>query len=116
MLLRQTFCHASHAPAICGEGQLRVDVKAARHASYGADSGWFYRLGKVPQADLILLWQLDTGDFYALPWFVCPRTNITISTDGGKYAPYLNNLQIIREMLAAREAEKNRLREIAAMN
>lgn len=95
---------------------LRVDVKAARRAQYGACVGWFYRLGKVPQADLILLWQLDTGDFYALPWFICPRTNITISSNGGKYAAYHNNLDVIHEMLTAREAERDRLRAIASMN
>ena len=97
-------------------GLLRIDVKSARRATYGACSGWFYRLGKIPQSDVIFLWQLDTGDFYSLPWFICPRTNITISVTGGKYIAYRNNLQIIRDMLVAREAERDRLRAIAAAN
>jgi hypothetical protein len=74
---------------------LRVDVKSARFAQYGVCRGWFYRIGKYPQADLILLFQLDTNDFYGLPWFVCPRSNVTISQDGGKYASFKNNWPLI---------------------
>jgi|GEM_PF-2495214 len=86
---------------------LRVDVKAARFCRYGYCSGWFYRSGKHPQSDVILLWQLDTQNFYVLPWFRCPTTNITVSQDGGKYAPYRNNVALIREMVALRKVERD---------
>jgi hypothetical protein len=84
---------------------LRVDVKSARLCQYQQSVGWFYRIGKHPQADLILLWQLDEAGFYALPWYICPRTNVTISRDGGKYAAFRNNDQVIREMVELRRGE-----------
>jgi hypothetical protein len=86
-------------------GVLRVDVKAARLHRYGHTEGWFYRLGKYSQADIILLWQLDSGHFYAVPWFVCPSTNITISKAGGKYQPFFNNVDLIRRMIERRSDE-----------
>ena len=52
-----------------------------------------------------MLWQLDTGDFYAIPWFVCPNTNVTISKTGGKYAWFRNNIEMIQSMARARQAE-----------
>jgi len=91
------------------EGVLRVDVKATRLHRYGHSLGWFYHIGKQPQSDLILLWQLDTGDFYAIPWYLCPRTNVTISQNGGKYAPFRNNILVIREMIAVRKEEERRM-------
>jgi hypothetical protein len=91
------------------DGVLRIDVKAARQQCYGDSRGWFYRIGKLPQADLVLLWQLDTGGFYAVPWFLCPTTNITISPTGGKYARFRNNAGLIRDMLALRQQERRRL-------
>lgn len=91
------------------DGILRVDVKAARQRRYGHCQGWFYRIGKIPQADLVLLWQLDSGNFYAIPWFLCPRTSITISRDGGKYAEFRNNIDVIKEMRDMRQRERQRL-------
>lgn len=91
------------------DGVLRVDVKATRLHRYGHSLGWFYRIGKEPQSDLILLWQLDTGDFYAIPWYLCPRTNVTISQSGGKYARFLNNVLVIQEMAAVRKEEQRRM-------
>lgn len=88
---------------------LRVDVKAARLSRYHHSCGWFYRIGKHPQSDVILLWQLDTGEFYAIPWFVCPRTNMTISRDGGKYAAFRNSVELLRDMVATRKQELERL-------
>ena len=84
---------------------LRVDVKAARFAEYGHSKGWFYRIGKMPQADIIILVQLDTRAIYGLPWQVCPYTNVTISRTGGIYARYLNNFDLIRRMADARRDE-----------
>ncbi len=85
---------------------LRVDVKAARLHSYRHSCGWFYRIGKHPPSDVILLWQLDTDEFYAVPWFACPHTNVTITRDGGRYAMYRNNTGLIREMVSLREHER----------
>jgi hypothetical protein len=84
---------------------LRIDVKSARLACYHRCQGWFYRIGKYVQADVILLWQLDTGDFYALPWFVCPASSVTIAPTGGKYRAFRNNVTLIREMAAMRQKE-----------
>lgn len=90
------------------ENVLRVDVKSARYAVYGKTGqcrGWFYRTGKMPQADLVVLYQMDTGNFYGLPWFVCPTSNITITITGGIYAKYLNNFDLVRSMIATRYTE-----------
>lgn len=81
---------------------LRIDVKTARKATYGESTGWFYRIGKSISADLIITYQFDTKDFYLLPWFVCPTTNITISSDGGIYKKYKNNFEILNIMLKNR--------------
>jgi hypothetical protein len=84
---------------------LRVDVKTAKFAEYGACRGWFYRIGKHIQADLIFLYQMDTNDFYGLPWWACPSTNITVARDGGKYAAYRNCWDLIRRLINSRKAE-----------
>jgi hypothetical protein len=87
-------------------GILRVDVKTANFTAYGACRGWFYRIGKMPQADLVVLYQHDTADFYGLPWFLCPTSNITISRTGGIYAAFLNNWPLIDRMARVRESER----------
>ncbi len=84
---------------------LRVDVKTAKFAKYKPCSGWFYRIGKMPQADVIALYQLDTKEVYWIPWNRVPTSNITISKSGGMYALFRNNIDIVRRMLATREAE-----------
>jgi hypothetical protein len=85
---------------------LRVDVKTANFATYGHSSGWFYRLGKIPQADLMFLYQADTGNFCAVPWHICPSSNVTISRGGGKYDWFINNWQLIESMVAVRTHER----------
>jgi len=87
------------------ESVVRIDVKTASFASYGQSTGWFYRLGKAVQADLVVFYQPDTGDFYAVPWHQCPTGNVTLSRGGGKYASYLNNWALIRQLVASRKAE-----------
>jgi len=94
------------------DGALRVDVKAARFATYGACSGWFYRIGKAPQADLIALHQLDTGSTHFIPWTIVPRTNITISRTGGIWARFENNLEIVRSMASRRVEEMTQHAEL----
>ena len=89
---------------------LRVDVKAARYKEYGYSKGWFYHIGKQPQADVILLWQLDTRDFFPLPWYLCPFTNITVSRSGGKYVAFRNNVDVIVKMISTRQQEKRCMR------
>lgn len=88
---------------------LRIDVKSANFAVYGACKGWFYRIGKAPQADLMALHQLDTGETYWIPWHIIPHSNVTISKDGGKWAPYKEALWIVQSMLETRQAEAEKL-------
>lgn len=87
------------------DGAVRVDVKSARYAEYGPCKGWFYRIGKAPQADVIMLLQLDTRDCYILPWTIVPRTNITIARDGGKYRMFLNRFDLLRKLVDLRKSE-----------
>lgn len=89
---------------------LRVDVKTASYCEYGRSTGWFYRIGKQPQSDMILLWQLDTQDFYAIPWYLCPFTNVTLSKNGGKYVAYRNNADVIKSMVSMREHERSHMK------
>ena len=84
---------------------LRIDVKTAKYAEYGACRGWFYRLGKNLNADLIMLYQADTEDAYYVPWTCCPTTNITISRNGGKYANFKNNVPVLSNMATSRFEE-----------
>lgn len=85
---------------------VRIDVKSANYAEYGACKGWFFRIGKDAQSDILALLQLDTGDVYFIPCNKCPRTNITISRDGGKYKEFKNRFDIIQNLVNLREAEQ----------
>lgn len=78
---------------------VRVDVKTAKYAEYGPSKGWFYRIGKSPQADVIFLLQSDTGSAYIMHWLDCPSSNITISRDGGKYARFKDNYNLIAKLV-----------------
>lgn len=82
-------------------GLARIDVKTANFARYGPCSGWFYRIGKIPQSDLIMLLQYDTKDIYIIPWKLCPSSNITISKSGGKYASFKNNFELVSKLIDA---------------
>jgi len=82
-------------------GFVRLDVKTAKQRTYGQVTGWFYRIGKVPQADFVALHQADTGDIYYIPWALCPTSNVTLSIGGGKYAKFLNRTDPIRQFLQA---------------
>jgi hypothetical protein len=86
-------------------GALRIDVKTARWHVYRVTGGWHFRVGKRPQADVVVLYQADRGDFYGVPWWACPTTNITLMESGGKYAPFKNNWDRIKAMLEIRQAE-----------
>ena len=88
---------------------LRVDVKSANFAEYGPCKGWFYSIGKAPQADLIALHQLDTGETYWIPWNIVPHSSVTISKDGGKWARYKETLLIVQSMIETRQAETEKL-------
>jgi hypothetical protein len=92
---------------------LRVDVKSASFACYGVCKGWFYRIGKAPQADLIALHQMDTGETYWFPWNIVPHSNVTISKDGGKWARYKETLWIVQSMIETRQAETEKLSMLA---
>jgi hypothetical protein len=87
---------------------LRVDVKSASFADYGNNcKGWFYRIGKLPQADLLFFVQMDIDQFFAMPWYMSPQGNITLSkSPNSKYAKYQNNWQVIRRMIQMRQIER----------
>lgn len=89
------------------DGVVRIDVKAANYAEYGASRGWFYRVGKEAQADVLALYQLDTKSVYFLPWNVCPKSNVTIARDGGKYKAFRDCFYVISELAELREKEKS---------
>lgn len=86
-------------------GILRIDVKSAEFAEYGPCRGWFYRIGKFPQADVLALYQLDTKDCYFIPWQICPKTNVTISRGGGKYKAFLNRYDLLFTLVERKYAE-----------
>ena len=87
-------------------GVLRVDVKSASFVSYGRGGGWYYRIGKYVQSDLVVLFQLDTSDFYCIPWWECSISNVTISKNGGKWLHRKNDLALIDSMIAIRKGER----------
>lgn len=122
-----SLCDAVGIPAVRMEGVkapfdvlvndcVRVDVKSANRKSYGPGSshGWYYRIGKLPQADLIVLMQLDTKDFYSIPWSICTTSNMTIAGDGGMYAKYKNNWSLIRRLIELRKTENQVMQEAVA--
>lgn len=86
-------------------GVVRIDVKSANYAEYGACRGWFYRIGKEAQADVLALYQLDTTSVYFLPWCGCPKSNITIARDGGKYKAFRDCFYVISELAELRSKE-----------
>jgi hypothetical protein len=79
----------------------RVDVKSANYAEYGPCKGWFYRIGKYVQSDIVILHQLDTEDDYVFFWNEVTASNITISRSGGKYASFRNAYHKIDNLIAA---------------
>ena len=97
-------------------GLVRVDVKAAAFKSYGPCSGWFYRIGKVPQADIVALYRSDRNDCLIIPWALCPTSNITISEGGGKYAAFLNNYSLLQDMISVRGDELQLHRKLITCN
>lgn len=92
---------------------LRVDVKTASYAAYGASTGWFFRIGKSPQADLIALYRSDKDDMYLIPWYHVPKTNITISPTGMKYSRFLNAYEIVERMVRVRSEERDAHADLA---
>lgn len=86
---------------------VRIDVKSAKYASYGACCGWFYRIGKYVQSDIIILHQLDTKDDYIFFWWEVAVSNMTISRSGGKYHAaknaYWKIAQVRDAMIALRQ-------------
>jgi hypothetical protein len=89
------------------DGVLRADVKSARLARHdGERTAWHYRVAKHVPADVLALWQAETGDVVLLPWWVGPVTNISIIPGAGKYAAYLNAWPLLRRMIDLRKSER----------
>jgi len=86
---------------------VRIDAKSANYAEYGACKGWFFRIGKYVQSDIVILHQMDTGDDYVFHWWEVNCTNITISRDGGKYAAFKNDYSKISNAVKAIKSLRN---------
>lgn len=96
-------------------GCLRIDVKAASYAQYRPSTGWFYRLGRVMTADLVVCVRMDRDDFYAFPWFRVPSTNLTITPTGTAHTFYRENASnVLRMMYEIRISELERLPECSS--
>lgn len=95
------------------DGLIKIDVKTSsittrqNSQSGGAVTGWFYRIGKMPQSDIIALFCMDTKDIYLIPWNQLPHTNVTLSRGGGKYRKYLNNFDGLKRLCVLRKKEIN---------
>lgn len=90
---------------------VKIDVKTSsmttrqNSQSGGSVTGWFYRIGKVPQSDLIALFCMDTNDMFLIPWNSLPHTNVTLSQGGGKYRKYLNRFDLLSKLCDLRRDE-----------
>ncbi len=96
-------------------GLVRVDVKTARAARYHRKRpAWHYRIGKVVQADLVVLVRMDENDCLFIPWWECGTTNITVSPTLGKNKRWHMNFDVLRTMLADRRATIERIERAAS--
>lgn len=93
---------------------LRIDVKTASYSEYGYSKGWFFRIGKSPQADLIALFQKDLDVIHYIPWYHCPTTNITLTKSGKTYERYKNATEIVKSMVDIRMREMEESRNATA--
>jgi hypothetical protein len=80
---------------------VKVEVKSAKYAEYGACRGWFYRIGRKLACDVLILFQSDTSVCYIMPWWAARESNMTISRDGGIYAAYKNNFALLDKYIGA---------------
>jgi hypothetical protein len=93
------------------DGVVKVDVKTSslttrqNSQSGGSVTGWFYRIGKMPQADIVALFCMDSKDIFLIPWNQLPHTNVTLSQGGGKYRKYMNNFAALRRLCELRSKE-----------
>jgi hypothetical protein len=89
-------------------GVIRVDVKTAKYAEYGGknySTGWFYRIGKDVQSDIVILYQSDTSICYIIPWKYCNSSNITITKTGDTYAKFRENFKLLENLVRSRSTE-----------
>lgn len=77
---------------------VRIDVKSTGGADYVGSKCWYFRIGKVPTCDFVVLLKTDSRDFYAVPWMVCPHTNVSIGHTS-IYDKYKNDWSRIRKLL-----------------
>lgn len=94
---------------------VRIEVKTARRAVYGGNAGWYFRIGRHVQADLVALHQSDTGQTYFVPWHLVPRSNVTITgTPTSKYSCFREAWPILDRMIDLRRREREILSTQAA--
>jgi len=99
------------------DGSVRIDVKSAKYAEYGACKGWFYRIGKYVQSDIVVLHELDTKSDYVFFWWEVTATNMTISRGGGKYASAKGaywKIGRVRDSIIEIQSSKNEASDIMA--
>lgn len=96
---------------LLANGLVKIDVKTSKittrnnSQSGGSVTGWFYRIGKAPQADIIALFCMDNDDVFFIPWNALPHTNVTLSQGGGKYRKYLNRFDLLQKLCDIRSEE-----------
>lgn len=77
---------------------IRCDVKTTKFSIYSkTNKGWYFRIGKEPTCDFVILYRIDINDLFVIPWYDCPHTNITISENLGKYSEYQNNFSKLKK-------------------
>lgn len=86
---------------------VRADVKTASYAEYGASKGWFFRIGKEPSCDVVILYRSDIDDCFIIPYYSCTGTNLTLNKTYNKYRYYWNNFDLLTDLIANRKTEKS---------
>lgn len=95
---------------------LRVDVKTASRAEYSGHSrGWYFRTGKIPQADVVVLYRMDRNDFFGVPWWECTSSNMSICDGLGRFGEFHNNWWLIRQMISRRQDERELMKQMVVV-
>ena len=89
--LTPTRCHYD----LIVNGCCRIDVKTAKYAEYGLSKGWFFRNGKQPSCDFVVLLRSDKNDCFIIPWSHCSNTNITVSKSMRKHKRWYEKYSLI---------------------
>lgn len=83
---------------------VRADVKSTKRNTEWNSGAWYWRIGKMPSVDLVILFQSDTKDMFLLPWFAATCSNMTIGMHS-QYDCYKNNFDMLKAMVDLRVTE-----------